>query len=254
MNKHVIKEYLAHFIYKSLASFPVKAEYEDRRITEQLNERGHFLIPDFLPHSECDKLVEEFSKIVANSDIADVWKDELGADTRLFFAERYSDLFRAVLGNDYLQRMKRLYMGPNVFKKNDCLMVNHIVAIKDNLGSGGGWHRDSPYSKQFKAIIYLSEVEAENGPFQYVEKTHRLASCIDLYKKKYTTEGQNRLTEKEVDEILAYLGSEKLQTFTASKGSCILVNTKGIHRGKPITKKERYALTFYFDSAETLAA
>lgn len=252
MNKHIFKEYLADIIYKTKASFMYGAAESIQEIIDALNKEGYFIFNDYLSHDQCSAIIDEFKKVTSNYDNPDVWRDGIGADKRLFAAENYSPLFSNALGDEYLLQIKKYYMGPNIFNKRDSLMINNIAAVPNNLGSGGGWHRDSPYSKQFKAIIYLSDVSSENGPFQFIEQSHCLNMCLDLYKNKLTKEGQNRFNEQEVGAILEFLGKERLKTFTATRGTCILVNTKGIHRGKPITQGERFAMTYYFDSAETL--
>ena len=181
-----------------------------------------------------------------------MWKDKLGADTRLFFAERYSQVFASALADPILNRIKNAYMGPDFFRHGDCLMINRITAVEQNLGSGGGWHRDSPYSKQLKAIIYLTDVEEENGPFQMIVGTHRLESCLALHAAGLTREGQYRFEESQVSAIEKYLGADSLRTFPAQRGTCLLVNTKGIHRGAPIQLGERVAMAYYFGVADGL--
>ena len=61
------------------------------------------------------------------------------------------------------------------------------------------------------------------------------------------TTSQYRFTEEEVDAILLKVGHLKLSTLTARAGDVILVNTKGIHRGKPVEEGVRYATTIYYN-------
>ena len=55
--------------------------------------------------------------------------------------------------------------------------ANKVKYNKNNLGSGGGWHRDD-FNFQFKAILYLNDVSMDNGPFQLIENSNGLINII----------------------------------------------------------------------------
>ena len=55
---------------------------------------------------------------------------------------------------------------------------------------------------------------------------------------------KRRFNEEEVRKMEEY-SNENIQTLTGKAGTLILVDTRGIHRGKPIEEGERYALTNY---------
>ena len=114
-----------------------------------------------------------------------------------------------------------------------------------NLGSGNGWHRDS-FSRQFKAMIYLSDVSLDNGPFQYVEGTNNYANMSELTSYTKMPRLSKRHTAEEVDSYLQKSKkTDQLQTFDAKAGSLILFDSSGLHRGHPILEGTRYALTIY---------
>ena len=57
-------------------------------------------------------------------------------------------------------------------------MANKLIYKKGNLGSGGGWHRDTFFKKQLKFIIYLSDVGEKNGELFYKLNMIYLASSL----------------------------------------------------------------------------
>ena len=111
-------------------------------------------------------------------------------------------------------------------------------------GSGGGWHRDDADAKQTKAILYLSDVEMENGPFQFIEGSHKPWDIYRMAFKYNFSFGQNRFTDQELEKVIQDQPN-RLKTFTGKAGTLILTDTRGLHRGMPIRKGERYALTNY---------
>ena len=52
-------------------------------------------------------------------------------------------------------------------------MANKVSYIKNNEGSGGGWHKDAYYT-QFKSILYLTDVNNENGPFELIRNSNKI--------------------------------------------------------------------------------
>lgn len=107
-----------------------------------------------------------------------------------------------------------------------------------NSGSGGGWHRDHPNMKQSKSILYLTDVTEENGPFQYIEGSHK---SFNGYKDSYKYELdplQQRFEDEEIQKLLEK-EPQRLKTLTCKAGSVILTDTRGIHRGMPIKTGER---------------
>ena len=59
---------------------------------------------------------------------------------------------------------------------NQQFLAGNIKYILNGKGSGNGWHRDELFYKYryTKAMIYLNDVNLNNGPFQYLEKSHKI--------------------------------------------------------------------------------
>lgn len=119
-------------------------------------------------------------------------------------------------------------------------------------GSGEGWHRDS-YFRQFKAILYLSDVGEDNGPFQLIRGSQRLGSLLHDGLVAGLGHRQTRLADAQVDALVTEQPS-RLLTVTGKAGTLIVVNTCAIHRGKPIASGRRYALTNYYMPERMISA
>lgn len=250
---HLAKEFIAYGLFK-LQAFLHRAKIEDKQIIKNIAQRGYHVLDEFLSPEQCQLLSKEFKTIIttqqANNNSKEIWVDKEGSDTRLYFAEKFSTLFKESLEDTYLNQIRDDYLGKNISQfREDMLLVNRLIPKKNSLGSGGGWHRDSRYYKQFKAIIYLTDVTETNGPFQFLEESHILKNKLQLFFQKITKQGQYRFTEAEGNKVISAAGKDKLITFTGKKGTCILVDTRGFHRGMPILEKERIAMTYYFNAA-----
>lgn len=226
----------------------VEVNEEEKKMLQQIKEKGFVTIPEYYSREKCTELITDIENVF-QSYPQFVWKDAMEADHRIYGADRISAKIRAFHEDPFLNKMATAFNeAPTI---NSHTLVGKITAKPNNLGSGQGWHRDTASPFQFKSILYLTDVSEANGPFEFIGGTQTINS---LYKGIWSigaNSNQNRFTDKEVNSLLTKSSYKKI-TFTAEAGTLILVNTFSIHRGKPITQGERYALTNYFFADHTI--
>lgn len=217
----------------------------DTEMTKALHTDGAIVIPNFLPRDECDRLASDFESQLSNPGIK-IWRDEIGSDQRIFGINNLSKSFAHLYLNQKLLQEHENYLGARV--RAGFAMCNKTIFKLGNKGSGSGWHRDSPFTHQFKAIVYLSDVTEENGPFEYLPSTHLVNSIRECCKIMNIDTSTYRFEETQVSKLLE--SKFKKITVTGKKGDMILVDTKTIHRGSPINSGERLAVTNYYFKSE----
>lgn len=207
----------------------LRAGVVKNRLPMELLDSGFVVIPNYLSESECDIIIENFEKAQESIDLHD--------DRRIFYFEKYYK--KCVdLESVELRKTRHRYIGRLSISS---WMVNKTIFKKNGLGSGGGWHRDSSYRRQLKFIIYLNDVNERNGPFEYLMGSHKYQSKIKMKKSIGFKLNQHRFTQSDIEAMNDY---EKV-TICGKKGTCIMVDTSGIHRGAPILEGTRYAITQY---------
>lgn len=211
---------------------------EEKRLFQLLKTQGYVVIRNYWSESQCaqcralmDKTFEDY--------VEKCWQDGKGSDVRVYGAERILEPARMFWEDAKLKRLAAAYAGLEQVK--GFVMINRTKFKKDNLGSGGGWHRDSAANRQFKAILYLSDAKEENGPFEYFPKSHAALSLLKFERKAGVKMHQNRLSEEEVVKL-----ETSPKTLTGRTGDLILVDTRGVHRGRPLQRGSRYAMTNYY--------
>lgn len=210
-----------------------------RRLTE-IERCGLCVVPDFWSQTQCqeargevDRLIREYPRYI-NSNAK--------ADQRIYGANNASTLIASFAEDPTLLTLANAYN-----RKPTCTaftLAARMPASAENLGSGEGWHRDA-FLRQFKAILYLSDVSLENGPFQLIDDSHRRSRLLEDMKTARLSYMQYRVEEKQIERLLAQ-SPQRLKTFTATAGTLILVDTSTLHRGMPIRSGVRYALTNYY--------
>ena len=206
----------------------------------QLEATGICIVENFwsretcaLGRDEVDRVITQYPKYVNGN---------AKADQRVYGANNASQLIASFADNAVLTSVASAYNREPT--RTAFSLAARMPVTSGNQGSGDGWHRDA-FLRQFKAILYLSDVGPDNGPFQMIADSHRRHRVLaDMHsgQLKYM---QYRLTEQEIERIITS-EPERKTTYAAKAGTLILADTSTLHRGKPIEAGTRYALTNYY--------
>lgn len=203
-----------------------------------VNDDGYSLDPSLITIDECESLREKIDELMVSKKL--MFQESLNTgDCRFFGVENYIsslvDLFEA----NYRKVFAQLYICPEK-ELVYTIMAGKIIYKEGNTGSGDGWHQDSAFNRQYKLIIYLTDVDDKNGPFQYISGTSSLFEVVKESFKRDRKIGDTRYKGEQLEHLLS-----RVVEFRSKRGAAILVNTRGIHRGKPLSEGYRYAITYY---------
>jgi hypothetical protein len=212
----------------------------------QLRRDGVVAIPGFWSKQRCSEARAELARLeLAYPDCI-----RRRSDRRLFGVNRASANLREFAEHPDLVALSRAFYR---VQHGSCITLGAILPFTTgNAGSGEGWHRDS-LSPQFKTILYLTDVSLDEGPFELVPGSHRLLNVAgDIL--AHSLGSRIRLSEAEVQHIIERHYPRGVATLTGEAGTLLLVDSSAIHRGRPIAKGERVALTNYYYPAHPLPA
>lgn len=213
----------------------------DAEVIRQIKTRGYHVVPGFLDGATCATIRGQIDELMVT------YRDKLqhehsegaSGDYRLFGAEAESTLLRERFAFDsWLRGIGSAYLNEDIV--THFTMANKVEFVPgQTTNSGAGWHRDSS-ARQFKAIVYLTDVATENGPFTIVPAT-RDATLNPRANARNT----NRFDDETIASFVKRTGAEIIE-LTGAAGTCILVDTSHVHRGKNIETGVRYAVTNYY--------
>lgn len=247
MIKQIVKEVISTALFQMGKIASKNVDSKAKAIVHDLETKGWYVLKDYLPEELCEHLKSEMDLLLeTKTSESNYWTDYNKSDLRFYRVQELTKEFDIFLKDPFLKTIENKFLGAHR-SGVDNLLVNKISYVQGNLGSGGGWHRDSPHSNQFKAIAYLVDVNEKTGPFQFLEGSQNFWDSMKIFIGGLSSTSQYRFTNEEVEKILERIGHSKLITFEANAGDVILVNTKGIHRGKPIEEGIRYAMTNYYN-------
>lgn len=207
-----------------------------------LDGTGYYVIDDFLPRHDCDGLCAAIDNYIKQH--PENISGNTRTDDRIFAAEYVSDPIRDYKYHAGIKAIGSSYLGT----EQDVLfsMANRIIAKTDvSIRSGGRWHRDRR-TRQFKSMLYLSDVGAENGPFSLLPESSMTAEKYDSAARKTGFDySDQRWSDTDISPFLKMVG-QNLKIFTAVRGTLIMFDSSLIHSGQKIKSGSRYALTNYF--------
>jgi len=202
------------------------------KILKDLKKDGISVFSNFIENEKIKVLISNFDQFLKNE--KNVWTDSQNSDNRIYGIDILDPFFKEIFESEDLKKIYNNYISSKY--KYSFVMANKLEFKKNNLGSGGGWHRDTFFSKQLKFILYLTDVSHQNGAFEYIPKSHfksyKLKDLLFRFKQKNI----RRYAEKNFKNV---------RQITGKAGDLIIVDTSGIHRGSPIKNGERIALTNY---------
>jgi hypothetical protein len=111
------------------------------------------------------------------------------------------------------------------------------------------WHYDFDDKHLLKAFLYLGDVDASTGPFEYVAGSQPGGGYHDV--RRWKPMGYGRVPE---DDVKRSVPEDAIRTFTAPRGTVIFCNTSGLHRGGFATGGPRVLATATYCSPASLAA
>ena len=111
------------------------------------------------------------------------------------------------------------------------------------------WHLDFDDKHLLKAFLYLNDVDAGAGPFEYVPGSQARGRYDSIWHWSPLRSG--RIPD---EQVRSHVGDDGIKTFTAPRGTVILCNTSGLHRGGFSTESPRVLATATYCSPASLRA
>lgn len=224
-------------------------------LDERLRCDGYVVFPSALSAEVCDRLQAFAARTPAtirpmDGQSADVTREALfepGNPQAVRYDYQPADLLdqtevQDLLADPSLLSLVQKYLGCE--PKADVLSMWWHTAFQDHPDSMAAqyFHFDMDRFKWLKVFIYLTDVGPENGPHAFVRGSHRTGAIP----RHILDRGYVRLTD---EEVAANYQAEDMKTFTAPRGSIIVEDTRGLHKGVHVRDGARLILQLQFSNS-----
>lgn len=147
-----------------------------------------------------------------------------------------SPVLRKIAFDESLLKVAQSYLKARPILDAISLWWSAPFQGKGTSGAAQEYHFDMDRIKFLKFFFYLTDVHEESGPHCYVPRSHK--GLPDKLRK------DGRMTDHEIKKYF----SETLE-ICGKKGSIIAVDTRGLHKGKPLTKDYRLLLQLEYTNS-----
>ena len=152
--------------------------------------------------------------------------EKLSPSSKLFFDnEMINEMARSYVSQDVKSYQKMIELRPDPRKES----------VSDTFHFDDWRHR-------FKAFLYLTDVSETNAPFVYLKGSHIPDKWRDKKEYEYYRYGKLGSYGSFFIQEIEYLKSKyNFETFTCTgnKGTLILTDTRGLHKGTPLIEGKR---------------
>ncbi len=145
--------------------------------------------------------------------------------------------------SDFFLNLAKKYLSTsNLSIRAQCYISNpYYCSYEEKKRNAQVFHYDCDFKKFFKVFIYLNDIDELSGPHIFIEKTH---------KKKFL---EHIIAERfEDEEIFSKYGEMRKRVFTNKKGSLIIEDTFGFHKGEPPKSKTRSMIIFEYGIGKSI--
>lgn len=231
---------------------------EMTRLMAEFQDKGYLVFPAALSPAACDRLMKfalDTPAMVMPMDgeasRADVY-EKFNADAPSAVRYNYSaqDLInfsevQELLADETLLAFSQKYLGTMPIVDIVTMWWHTNLHGRPDSNAAQFYHFDMDRIKWLKFFFYLTDVNADDGPHSFIQGSHKM----DGIPQKFLRQGYARLSD---EDVRSYYGSEREITFVAPKGTIIIEDTRGLHKGHAVAPHGNSRLLLQFEFSNSL--
>ena len=218
-------------------------QFETQRHAKALAEDGIIIIDNYLDKETCDEFYDEISYEIENGDydVVEGGNHEYSYDDFVNWGspvvnkrtgrdDGMLDVFNVDLAISEVESFKTDEMVNEIINKATSEQYspdNLNVYWNRSVTTTRGFHADT-YTGKFKSFVYLTDVSDRSyGPFSYIKGSHKSSKA-----KRKVSELVNKVKRNPSTDAVFY-DEDDITYCTAPRGTLIIANQAGYHRGHP---------------------
>jgi hypothetical protein len=218
-------------------------EHSRQSIREALRTRGLVILPGLIPGETCDAILSHILACSGKYSGDGVQTQEtteqydrnsprgtkFTVDTKQMLTE---EKLQSLLCDESLLAAAQDYLGGAPIIDIATAWWSAESFGKPDAEAAQFFHFDMDRTRWLKVFVYLTDVTSTSGPHVFIPGTHRDGGIpAELLSRGYA-----RLTD---DDVARHFPPESWVEATGPKGTVILEDTRGLHKGKPVASGDR---------------
>lgn len=242
----IYNTFLSRYKLKSYSKsnfFPISQTEKFENLLTSLNQEGFAVACEPISPGTCDELFEYLMSQPGTRRTTPEISEYINRNAPLDYIYDFDDKivlshesFRKIVFDPFLLKIAQHYLGPAATLHFVSAWWSTAQSSKQDLSHAAQlFHIDLDIIKWVNIFIYLNDVDDQNGPHVYVRKSHK--------DKPASIFSDRRIAD---DEILQFYEEEDIIKLTGIKGTTLIVDTEGYHKGEPLISGERLILQIRF--------
>jgi len=235
-----LKVRLRDFYYRNV-KYPIKNNLSsnEKKIIDELFKKGIYMHENYWDERKCNKvknkLLEKINLLESNYDFPSgayyrVNRKDAVHDVgvgRIYCPDKELTELVGFKTDAWIKKIIENYYGFSMYSVFTAFQYNKKCDIETR-----GFHIDG-WTDEFKCFIYLDDVDISNGPFSYIKGSNNF--YWQRFKRLIKDSSRNP------DTSFISLGGlmSREEVCIAKKGTLIMVDVKGLHRGLPQLENNR---------------
>jgi hypothetical protein len=104
------------------------------------------------------------------------------------------------------------------------------------------YHFDLDRPKWLKVFVYVTDVSESQGPHCFIEGSHKSGSLP----RSFLRSAYSRLTD---EAVFAHFGKSRERKFVATRGTVIIEDTRGLHKGEHVKNGDRLIFQMQYSNS-----
>ena len=226
------------------------------RVERQLKERGYYVFDRQLPDALCERLYQfaltqpcRTRATDAQGELADAAPETYPRSNPQAIIYDFSpgDLVNSAAAQELMAdrsicALAEAYLGARPVLDTVNLWWTTAFSSQPDRAAAQLYHFDMNHVRWLKFFIYLTDMTPESGPHCFVAGTHRSGAIP----RAFLSKGYARLTDAEIN---ANFSPADVLEFAGERGTIIVEDTRGLHKGKPVTRGDRLMFELEFSTS-----
>ena len=226
-------------------------------IADTIKRDGYIVFENVLSDSICKCLMDFALKTPCMSRLMDSEIAEENSESLMLYSiknpvsVRYEYSRAQIIKNDDVQKLladptllmvAQNYLGSKPIADVMAMWWHTAFLNHPDAQAAQYFHFDMDRFKWLKFFFYLTDVNSRNGPHVFIKGTHKNNGIPREFLKR----GYARLGDDELNE---HFPNELWKKFVGPKGTLIIEDTRGLHKGQHVETGERLILQLQFSNS-----
>lgn len=222
--------------------------------SEHLKREGYVVLENVLPPDLCEKILDASLEIPGRTRVMDggigknlVMNFDRANPKSVRFDYEACDLvsnpiLQELIFDESILRFAQDYLGAAPILDLVAMWWHTTFSSTPDKEAAQWFHFDMDRLKWVKFFFYITDVDSDSGPHTFIARSHRYLGIPYRLRRK----GYSRLSD---DEVASAYSADSYKEFTGERGTLIIEDTRGLHKGKHCVSGDRLLFQLEFTTS-----